>query len=432
MTPAKAAASPTVFPAVACKASDECHGAGQPRPRRRSKPAQRSRHPQQLRSRTKGQDCKKGFVNKHGKCVKKPKHHKHHKRADHHRGGSEARRIHSRSASDRRAKREPFVSNAPPRELLRRRHRSAATAACSSHLLSPPLRPLREEKHRPPSRPPWSKPTPRSAKSPRPASSRREPSGESFTIETSDGSTDTVEVSPSTTYSRARPVPGETDPDPRDVAPGDYVGVSGTLSGTTVTATNVVISTPQAGGHPDLTTSFALEDPGAPEAAQNVIFNAPTGVFGNPRAITQCAPADFALDQCPPDSQAGLITIHANYEGNPDKLLGTAPIFSIVPERRRNRPLLLHRPGPRHPDRDPRPGPHHHRLRPPLHRQRHHPAHPPGRRQDDLLGLPRRRKPRSPERFPKGTPGHPTGCPEEEGTACNHRHPPAPASPTSR
>ena len=47
-------------------------------------------------------------------------------------------------------------------------------------------------------------------------------------------------------------------------------------------------STPQAGGHPDLTTSFELESPGDPESAQNVIFNAPEGVFGNPNAITQC------------------------------------------------------------------------------------------------------------------------------------------------
>ena len=58
-----------------------------------------------------------------------------------------------------------------------------------------------------------------------------------------------------------------------------------------------------------------------------MIFNAPQGVFGNPNAITQCTSSDFALDQCPPDSQAGLITVYANYEGNPNYLLGTAPIY---------------------------------------------------------------------------------------------------------
>ena len=160
-----------------------------------------------------------------------------------------------------------------------------------------------------------------------------QPSGESFTIETQSGSLDTVEVSPSTTYTRAVPQPGETTGlTLADVAPGDYVGVAGKLSGPIVTATGVVISVPQAGGHPDLVTSFELENPGAPEAAKNVIFNAPPGVFGNPHAITQCAPTDFALDQCPPNTQAGLITLRADYKGNPNYLLGTAPIFSVVPQ----------------------------------------------------------------------------------------------------
>ena len=75
-------------------------------------------------------------------------------------------------------------------------------------------------------------------------------------------------------------------------------------------------STTAAGGHPDLSTSFMLHNPGSPEAAQNVIFNAPEGVFGNPYAITHCTSSDFALDQCPSDSQAGLITVYSNYPGN--------------------------------------------------------------------------------------------------------------------
>jgi hypothetical protein len=91
-------------------------------------------------------------------------------------------------------------------------------------------------------------------------------------------------------------------------------------------------STSQAGGHPDLETTFSLQGPGEPEAAKNVIFNAPKGVFGNTNAVTQCTPADFALDQCPANSQIGLITIRANYSGNPDYLLGTAPMFAISPQ----------------------------------------------------------------------------------------------------
>jgi hypothetical protein len=91
-------------------------------------------------------------------------------------------------------------------------------------------------------------------------------------------------------------------------------------------------STTQAGGHPDLVTSFTLQSPGSPEAAQNVKFNAPQGVFGNPEAIDQCTSTDFALDQCPSSSQAGLATIYANYNGDPHALLGTAPIYDLVPQ----------------------------------------------------------------------------------------------------
>jgi hypothetical protein len=87
----------------------------------------------------------------------------------------------------------------------------------------------------------------------------------------------------------------------------------------------------QAGGHPDLTTSFALGSPGEPEAARDVIFNAPEGVFGNPNAISKCTSSDFALDQCPSNAQAGLVTIYANYNGNPNFLLGTAPIYGLEP-----------------------------------------------------------------------------------------------------
>ena len=86
-----------------------------------------------------------------------------------------------------------------------------------------------------------------------------------------------------------------------------------------------------AGGHPDLSTSFTLASPGNPEGARNVIFNAPEGLFGNPNAVFQCTQSDFALDQCPSNAQVGLITVRSNYEGFPDYLLGTAPIFALEP-----------------------------------------------------------------------------------------------------
>jgi len=96
---------------------------------------------------------------------------------------------------------------------------------------------------------------------------------------------------------------------------------------------SVATSDTQAGGHPDLSTSFTLNSPGSPESAQNVIFNAPEGLFGNPNAVTACSSSDFALSQCAPDAQVGLVTVYANYEGNSSYLLGTAPIFDVEPQK---------------------------------------------------------------------------------------------------
>jgi len=240
-----------------------------------------------------------------------------------------------------------------------------------------------------------------------------QPSGASFTIETREGSIDAIEVPPSTTYTEA----GVESPTLGDVAAGDYVGVAGTLSGSTVTATSVVITTPQAGGHPDLTTSFDLESPGSPEAAQNVLFNAPAGVFGNPHAITQCLTEDFALDRCPPDSQAGLITLHADYKGNPNYLLGTAPIFSIAPGSEETARFAF--------------------VVPVLDIPIAIPVQvrttsdyglrftvkditqltPLASARLTFWGFPAE-KSHEAQRFPIGKEGNPTGCPEEEGTAC--------------
>ena len=99
-----------------------------------------------------------------------------------------------------------------------------------------------------------------------------------------------------------------------------------------ITSFSTASSSSQAGGHPDLQTSFTLAEPGVKESAMNVIFNAPEGVFGNINAVTKCQAAEFALDECPPNSQVGLITVRANYEGDLDYLLGTAPLYNVEPQ----------------------------------------------------------------------------------------------------
>ena len=94
---------------------------------------------------------------------------------------------------------------------------------------------------------------------------------------------------------------------------------------------DVTSTSTRVGSHPDLGMAFSLENPGEPESAQNVIVNTPEGIFGNPNATPQCTSEDFALEQCPPASQAGTITIVANHGGVKEKLLGTAPIFGVQP-----------------------------------------------------------------------------------------------------
>lgn len=88
-------------------------------------------------------------------------------------------------------------------------------------------------------------------------------------------------------------------------------------------------STSQAGGHPDLFTHFKLGGVGSSEVPKNVTFNTPKGVFGNPKVLSRCEPIDFAFERCSSNTQAGLITVHANYKGDPNFLLGTAPIFNL-------------------------------------------------------------------------------------------------------
>jgi hypothetical protein len=96
-----------------------------------------------------------------------------------------------------------------------------------------------------------------------------------------------------------------------------------------ITAFSVSTSTTQAGAHPDLTASFDLAAPGNPEAARNIAVDMPQGAFGNPGAILKCTASEFVVNECAPGSQAGFITVFADYNGNEHYLLGTAPLFNM-------------------------------------------------------------------------------------------------------
>ena len=55
-------------------------------------------------------------------------------------------------------------------------------------------------------------------------------------------------------------------------------------------------------------------------------------MFGNPNALTRCTAADYALMECPVNSQAGVITIKAKYEGDDELRARTAPVFDMAPQ----------------------------------------------------------------------------------------------------
>jgi hypothetical protein len=85
----------------------------------------------------------------------------------------------------------------------------------------------------------------------------------------------------------------------------------------------------RVGMHPDLETNVTIAEAGNPEAARNIVFNLPQGMFGNPNAVPKCSSVDFALFRCAPISQAGFVTVRGKYEGIGDNLLGTAPLFVL-------------------------------------------------------------------------------------------------------
>jgi hypothetical protein len=107
------------------------------------------------------------------------------------------------------------------------------------------------------------------------------------------------------------------------------VGASSAKAALTIEDFETTSTTSEAGGHPDLRTHIKLGTEGAAEVAKNISFDAPRGLFGNPGILTQCTALDFALQQCAPNAQMGLVVIRADYAGEANKLMGTAPIYSL-------------------------------------------------------------------------------------------------------
>jgi hypothetical protein len=82
-------------------------------------------------------------------------------------------------------------------------------------------------------------------------------------------------------------------------------------------------SVTQAGGHPDILTSFKVGSrytQGEPPLCQcadpkDVRVHMPTGVIGNPHVASQCNAAEQATFECPPDAQVGVVAIELPFFG---------------------------------------------------------------------------------------------------------------------
>ncbi len=119
---------------------------------------------------------------------------------------------------------------------------------------------------------------------------------------------------------------------PAQAAPSDF-GIESLSAG---------LSTVQAGGHPDFTVSFELKtDPSSPvdptglhapyARIRDLTLGLPPGLIGNPNAVAQCTPLQFATalvgGGCPQDSQVGIVVTRI-YSFN---YALTEPIYNMSP-----------------------------------------------------------------------------------------------------
>jgi hypothetical protein len=88
-------------------------------------------------------------------------------------------------------------------------------------------------------------------------------------------------------------------------------------------------STTQAGGHPDVVVEFSTENritqksqsPCNCEDPKDATVHLPAGFIGNPYATPRCSLADFSAEECPVDSQIGIVEIESG---------GSSPFLSAV------------------------------------------------------------------------------------------------------
>jgi hypothetical protein len=96
-------------------------------------------------------------------------------------------------------------------------------------------------------------------------------------------------------------------------------------------------STTQAGGHPDVLVEFATQNRFTQnsqslcncEDPKDATVHLPIGFIGNPGTLPRCSIADFSADECPIDSQIGMVEVSVGGFGGGLPFL--AAIYNVTP-----------------------------------------------------------------------------------------------------
>jgi hypothetical protein len=99
----------------------------------------------------------------------------------------------------------------------------------------------------------------------------------------------------------------------------------------TVDSLTTSVSSAQAGKHADLDVSFSLGASGDPETVKELDLGLPPGLFLPTFEGVHCASEAFDSSECPNGSMVGLITIYADYGGNPFQVMGMEPVYELEP-----------------------------------------------------------------------------------------------------
>ncbi len=102
-------------------------------------------------------------------------------------------------------------------------------------------------------------------------------------------------------------------------------------------------STTQAGGHPDLELAYSIDNHSSVVSGEpcncndpkNLRFELPAGLIANPHATPQCTSAEFAREECPIDSQVGIVLAWVNFGGPPPGAEAgpfRLPLYNLVPK----------------------------------------------------------------------------------------------------